>query len=388
MHSSHIISDLGTICLAPYRNGDRSISLGHVQWSELVKAAHTHRVIPMLYEGLKSLRETHEIPGDFMLYLKAESKKIFVKNLRVRSELAVLSELLSGNDIDHVFYKGVVVVEMFYQRGGLREFNDNDILIKYDDLPRVRALLEDKGYEPITPLNEVGEKKILKFEKELSLVKRNGEKILQEADVHWMLLRPSFGMPITYDRLRPDMIEMKVGSADVRTVTAECSFVILCIHHGVNEGWSKIKYLLDIHMAIEYINASGSWQEVKASAERLGVLRVVHTSVLLAKRYLDTAVPEYVIDEALCDTGAQKISNAHTFDKDESHWGELKRKMALKSHGSKLGLVFHHFVELASPNYADQEFIALPNPGKLFWLYYLVKPVRILAKGENKNKFN
>ncbi|RLD20598.1 MAG: hypothetical protein DRI69_05905 [Bacteroidetes bacterium] len=388
MSSSDTISVLGKICLIPYSNSGSSISVGSIEWKELVRAAHAHSVIPMLYDGLKGLSAQHEVPYEFMEYLKVESKKIFVKNLRVRSELIALSELLSNNDIDHVFYKGVVVVEMFYQRSGLREFNDNDILIKYDDLPRIRALFQDRGYEPITPLNEIGEKKILKFEKELSLVKRKDGKILHEADVHWMLLRPSFGMPIAYDELRPDMIEMKVGSTDVNTVTAECSFVILCIHHGVNEGWSKIKYLLDIHMAVEHISASGGWKDVKACAERLGVLRVVHASLLIAKRYLDTAIPEEIMSEALSDRSAQEICDAHTFVKDESHWGELKRKITLRNRGSKLGLVFHHLLELASPNYADQEFVRLPNPGKMFWLYYLIKPIRILSKGENRNKFN
>ena len=376
------------MCLAPHDKADSSISMGSIDWKGLISAAHTHSVIPMLYEGLKCTKDQLEIPAEYMEYLKAESKKIFVKNLRVRSELEAISELLNGNNIDHLFYKGVVVVEMFYQQTGLRAYHDNDILIKYEDLPNVRDLLQEAGYAPITPLNEIGEKKIMKFEKELSLVKRMNGKISHEADVHWMLLRPSFKIPIRYEELRHEISNIKIGATDVRTVTPECSFVILCIHHGVNEGWSKIKYLLDLHMAMQYMNASGSWESVMANAKRLGVRRVVHTSLLIAKRYLNTAIPEQVINEALSDESAQKICDEHIFVKDESHWGELKRKIALRNRGSKLGLIINHFMELASPNYADQEFVQLPNPGRMFWLYYVIKPLRILSKGENRNKFN
>jgi len=382
-----MISDLCKICLAPYSRAENEVEVDHIDWKLLVREGHAHNVIPMLFAGLNSLNDKQSVPPVFLKYIREEAKKIFAKNLRLQSELLSLAELLNKENINYIVYKGVMISKLFYQQIGLREFNDNDILINQQDLPVVRDLLLQRGYEPIIPLNEIGEKKILKFEKEFCFVKRKDGEILQEIDVHWMLLRPSFAMPITYARLMPDISILKVGESEVSTLSPECSFVILCIHHGVNEGWSKVKYLLDIHLAIEFINSADSWSEVMTIAQKLDVLRVVHTSLLITKRYLNSDIPDQILNKALNDPKAIELCEQHEFVKNESHWHVLKRKIALRDHTSKFRLVFNHFAELASPNYADQEFIKLPKPDKMFWMYYLIKPVRILLRGEKKSKF-
>lgn len=187
-----------------------------------------------------------------------------------------------------------------------------------------------------------------------------------------MLLRPSFGMSITYKKLKLEECDLNIDDTNIKTVSPACSFVLLCVHHGVNEGWSKVKYLLDIHMAIEYVNAAGSWEHVMSIADRLGVLRVVHCSLLMVNRYLKSAIPEQFLNAALADASAKKLSDENDFLIEVSHWTELKRKLALNNRASSVGLVFNHFMELASPTYADQEFVRLPDPGKLFWMYYFI----------------
>ncbi len=112
-------------------------------WEAALKTAKKHQIIPMLYYGIKNSDITP--PVDVMQTLERSTlENIFVS----QNQLFALNELYKAfdeNKIDYLPLKGSVL-KYIYPKPELRPMGDADILIKEEQYPTIKKLMQDMDY--------------------------------------------------------------------------------------------------------------------------------------------------------------------------------------------------------------------------------------------------
>lgn len=62
--------------------------------------------------------------------------------------------MLTENQIEYVLLKGISLSKHIYNDMGLRDFNDNDILVHPNDIEKAKNLIISLGYEQGEPMND------------------------------------------------------------------------------------------------------------------------------------------------------------------------------------------------------------------------------------------
>ena len=109
----------------------------------------TQRVWALLGGALRSLWGAHG-KTDYTRQWDAEvvrrEPRTLARNLFLHSHLAAFLGACADADVPVIVLKGAALAETVYPRLGLREFRDLDILVRADDAPRAREVLERLGY--------------------------------------------------------------------------------------------------------------------------------------------------------------------------------------------------------------------------------------------------
>ncbi len=115
-----------------------------IEWKRFYQLSTAHRIRPVVYKvffifkeiiGNENLEEFR----NYCMYLNAFA-------LNNKRELYRIVELLRQNNITVKPYKGIDFSENFYESAGSREFSDNDLIIKEQDIDKIIFLMRKEGY--------------------------------------------------------------------------------------------------------------------------------------------------------------------------------------------------------------------------------------------------
>ncbi len=120
------------------------IQHNHLNWNDVYQLSKTHRIRPIIYQELAQVKnligsENLEEFRKYAFYFNAVA-------LNNKKELDRILSLLKEHNISAHPFKGIAFAENIYGKIGLREFSDNDIIIRETDIPQVIALMTEEGY--------------------------------------------------------------------------------------------------------------------------------------------------------------------------------------------------------------------------------------------------
>ena len=125
----------------PAKNND-------IFWDKFVQIGSSHYVIPAIYYKLKQRDYLRLLNDELVSYLEEIYSQNLKRNLELVKEVNEISNTLKSNNIDHVFLKGAALVSSIYKDSlGIRMLGDIDILIKKNQMQKVRFLMENYGYK-------------------------------------------------------------------------------------------------------------------------------------------------------------------------------------------------------------------------------------------------
>lgn len=128
----------------------RTLLRTRMDWYRVLGLLAAHRTAGVAWANIldHAIEERRELaPSYFLKGLEIVYKG---QELSAREQLrhtAALQRTLADEGIGSVLLKGAAVAGMAYARMGMRQFNDNDLLVRADDLASARKLLEKLGYE-------------------------------------------------------------------------------------------------------------------------------------------------------------------------------------------------------------------------------------------------
>jgi hypothetical protein len=115
-------------------------------WQSFIKLINDHGIIALAAYNIKEADLSNEIPADAMAYLNRGYMQSVMRNAWLTERWKEVNGLLNSSGIKHILLKGMALEHTVYGSRGLRQMNDNDILIKENESVQAWNLLIANGF--------------------------------------------------------------------------------------------------------------------------------------------------------------------------------------------------------------------------------------------------
>ncbi len=129
-------------------------------WHKLVELINAHGIIALAAYNIKQAGLETKIPAEIIAILENGYLQSVVRNTWLTEHWKEVNTILSDAGIKHVLLKGMALEHTIYGSRGLRQMNDNDILLKREDCLKAWYLLQKNGFKH-GPIKSALHKKIL-----------------------------------------------------------------------------------------------------------------------------------------------------------------------------------------------------------------------------------
>lgn len=350
-------------------------------WERVFSFAKEQGVLFFVYRQLKAVREQGPaVPDGFLEKLKQLYLENSTRNLWLAGRLVQIVELLKAAGVCAVPFKGPVQAEVLYGDIGVRYFTDLDILVRPEDAVKARDVLVENGFVQDTRVPEGQLDTYLRLENFFELRDSAGS---VRVDLHWELtgryLLSAISMGDVADRLETAAI----ANGEVASLGGEDRLIYLCVHSS-SHGWGSLEGIC----AVAEIVRAGKifdWRRVEERAVRLKCRKMMYFGLALARDLMGVVLPAEV----------EARVNKAWFVRYLERQVVKKIFMGQTPYAERLSWRFSTFHVLVRDHYFDgvryglriffrptvREWIDRPLPDNLLFLYYVLRPLRIVAGG-------
>ena len=354
----------------------RKLAALRLDWDYLLAEAARNSLRPLLARHLSACAGDLAPPQQLKLLADA-ARTNTGRCLILTAELIQLMERFHEAGISAVPYKGPVIAVQAYEDLTLREFEDLDVIVRQQDMPRANEIVTGLGYRPKFPW-------VLSVGAGSALVP--GEYQYRDLSRRMVLELHTEGtlrhFPVTpdLDDLSRCLAPVYLSGHEIRTFAPEDALVMLCIH-GSKDFWERISWIADI---AELIRACPrlDWNAVCGRADSWKAQRILYLGLALASEILDARLPDDIGARVREDRVAAELASEVTqrvLRRDQVGFGSagrfsFRRRMI---NGTFAG--WRYAIRLAiAPAEEDWEMVRLPGP--LAPLYVALRPLRLLRK--------
>ncbi|NJL83122.1 MAG: nucleotidyltransferase family protein [Chloroflexaceae bacterium] len=340
----------------------------------MIATAASHDIAPLLYQSLNTTCATC-VPPHYLAELRNLFLENAIRNLALTQELWRLLELLEKHRIPVIPYKGTRLAERLYGNCALRPSCDIDLIVPKDQVLAVRSLLMANGYERGQRFTWAQEQELLKFGKAITFRPVDGRQA--SLDLHWHVASPHYPMPLSIEGFWERLESVCWRGQAIAQFPCEDLLLLLCLH-GIQHQWQCLKWICDLHQLLQ-VYPQLQWESLWQRADALGIKRIVLVGLLLTRHLLETELPDAVLSQAaqdpLAQTRAATIGD-RLFAEERS--GLVERWIdTMSGLGGNLPEKLRYVLpKIFFLNGGDLAFLSLPR--SLFFLYYLLRPIRIL----------
>lgn len=351
----------------------------NIDWDYLIRTARSHGVMPLLYSSLNGTCP-EAVPNAYSAQLRDYFYTNARRNLFLTGELLKLLNLFEAHGIRAIPYKGPVLAASAYNNFSLRQFCDLDILIHKQDILKTNNLLISQGYQLKLQLNW-----------ECHYVHQDSR---VNVDLHWAITQRERPFRLDFNRLWSRLEPVSLAGAKVLNLQPEDLLLILCVQ-ATKDCWQwneQLAKVCDIAEAIR-VHQGMDWDRLVKQAGKLGSQRMLFLGLLLARDLLGTALPKEILQrmqadevvKALAEQVCERFFHADYRSRADSRppkYIDIEKNLFSFRVRERLRdrvPYFLHLVNVAiSPTPEDRAF--LPLPAFLWFLYYLVRPIRAVGK--------
>jgi len=218
---------------------------GVKDWDRYLKLVNEHGIIALEAYNLRELGLADLVPGPVMKTLDNARMQALIRNSWLVKRWKEVNEILSAYNIRHVLIKGMALEYTVYGGRGLRQMNDNDILVKKDDALRSWSILQEYGFVPQMLKSPLHRKIITETGKHLPTLAKDGYAI----EIHHRLFsdtKRNERLPEEIDKARQIMI---AGTrAFILNKETHVDYLISHNQYHMTAGGSQLRLFLDIEL--------------------------------------------------------------------------------------------------------------------------------------------
>jgi hypothetical protein len=341
----------------------RTLLQQDIDWAYLMQTAVKQGIMPLLYQSLNTTCP-EAVPKANLAQLRNYFHTNAQRNLFLTKELLKLLTLFESHSIPAIPFKGPVLAVSAYGNLSLRRISDLDILVREQDYHKAKKLLLDQGHRMVKNRGHEAfylQAQMWHEEKDVSV------------DLHYGIQPKHLQLnsEIFLENLQP----LSFVGTRIQTFSPETHLLILCIE-GKKEGWNQFSRLCDVAALINSYPQM-NWESLTEQARRLKIKRILDFGLVLANTLLKAPVPASVLSSVkqaplikwlITQLGKNLFSSP----------GSQRHPFYLWATALYQGELHRLLLYWLIPNEADLGF--LPLPRTLHFLYYLIRPVRLVGK--------
>ena len=354
----------------------RELAALPLDWDFLFAEATRNSLRPLLARHLSACA-AEIVPPQQLKRLGDAVRANTARCLILTAELIQVMDRFRDAGISAVPYKGPVAAVQAHEDITLREFEDLDIIVQQQKMPRVNEVITSLGYRPKFPwiLSPGAGSALVPGEYQYRDPSRR-----MVLEIHTECTLRHFPIPPDLDDLSRRLVSVFLSGHEIRTFAPEDTLLMLCIH-GSKDFWERISWIADI---AELIRACPKldWNAVSHRADSWQARRILHLGLALASEMLDARLPDEIGARVKQDGVAAALAaevSQRLLRRDQSAFGaagrfSFRRRMA---DGALAG--WRYSIRLAvAPAEEDWQMARLP--GLLAPLYVALRPLRLLRK--------
>jgi len=346
-------------------------------WENLLSTAQRHGLLPFLYRQLK-VAGSESVPDEVLSRLRDLFFNNAARNLLLTEELHKILALFEAQGIESLPYKGPALALQLYGDTGFRQFDDLDLIVRRRDIKAASTLLLSAGYQtPYAICKSAREAAYLESQRQQLFVSKGGRVCLE---IHWGFapksLVPALDAEHFWDRLEPFSLER----TQTRSLAPEDLLIVLSVHGG-KHLWERLSWICDVAELVAS-HTGLDWDGVIREASTLGVRRMLLLGLFLAKDLLQIDLPEAIVlkieDDRIIPTLARQVKLNLLTDGVSATKPTSSILFNYRIRERRLDGARHCYHITARPTPA--EWASLDLPDTLSFLYYLVRPFRMIRK--------
>lgn len=352
-------------------------------WERVLELSRRHGVTPLLNRGVRELERADtvvDVPDRIRAMLTERTRSTAMRDVRLATELHELLGALEEGGVRALPFKGPVLEAFAYGEVGMRAYRDLDVLVPREDLTDAVDVLEARGYE-WTDAPRLDDSPVLGGPLTIPLVP---EYELRRDRTH---VEVRCGVGDAAQPFDPDVKTLwdrreavTVAGSDVPAL-APMDRLRMLAFHGTKHKWHLLKWTCDFAAALAATDPD--WQRVIEEARRRDSDRRLLIAVALVDRLFGTISPEPLRERVASDPRADRLAAAAVEELCSETAGRPERSdllayttRATDSLGDAVRTVLFH--SRLHPGLT--EYRALPLPGRLHPMYYLLLPLRHLVE--------
>ena len=343
-------------------------------WQKLLRLADHHGVSSLLLHKLSGLGVN--VPANVLAELARKYEINVRKSLFLARELFRILDCAQKLGIELIPYKGLVLSETYYGDMAARHSGDLDLFVRKNDVMRLKEPLSELGYAPRVAISKNAERDYLAYGYECTFDSPAGKNLLE---LQWALQPRFYAVDYDMEGLFSRAINVAVAGRNVKTPSPEDLMLVLSLH-AAKHVWGSLIWLCDIERLLRKENVNWDW--VRAEAGRLGIVRIVHITLILAGRLVGAEIPKSIEKETAQDRAAETFADQIANDIGaQTSYGEeqlsyFQLMMRLRERRADR---WRFFWRLAlTPGPGEWGAVHLPKP--LFPLYRAVRLARLAAR--------
>ena len=344
-----------------------------IDWDFLIRTAHYHRVLPLLYQTLSRIAPD-SVPERAMTNLRKRFQANAQRNLFLSAELLQVLDLFEKHHIRAIPYKGPILSAALYGDVSLRQFSDLDVIVTAGDVAKAKTLLISRGYRPEKEISGEELRSVIQTGKDLTL-RRDGAITLE---LHWGITTTPDPIDISPDFLWKNVRTFSIAGRIVSIHAPEDLLLILCVHGGKHR-WEYLVWLCDVAELIRSYPAL-NWTQSIETASNFRARRILLLGLFLARDSFGAELPESINsaidrDHVLNELGDQVKASLAGQVSPALQLGENQRYyMKLREHRRDRFLVAWKQVKYYL-GLTERDKEILPESSPL--LLYVVRPFRL-----------
>ncbi|MFC1488540.1 nucleotidyltransferase family protein [Thermodesulfobacteriota bacterium] len=357
----------------------KNIDQKKVDWDHLIQMSFDRRVMPLLYRNL--IRSgSNRVPDEFMEKLRHRYLSNATENIYLTGELLKVLELLEGQNILALPFKGPVLAQYLYGDISLRQFSDLDLLIHRKDIIKTRELLLANGYQDSMNLDD---RQFMAFARIYTQNVFMSHDYRVNLELHWEMSNRYISNDFDIKKLNGCLETIDFSGKKVKNLQVNELLFYLCLH-GTKHHWETLEM---IYCVAELIRSHPKidWDRVICLGTHMRSERTLFLGLFLAHDLYGVDLPYKILnkiaDDSMIYIIAKKVYN-DLFRKDEIP-AELSIKfrnflyhMNVRNRFSEK--IWFCVEKLIRPKVAD--WVVFPLPATLSFLHYLLRPIRLAYK--------
>ena len=358
-----------------------------LDWELLDQWAAYHRIRPLLYKSLRQYGQSPTLPPSIEQRWRNRYRSTAMSNLALSGQLMQMQQLLAGENIEPIPFKGVYLAANVYGDLGLRPCVDLDVFVHKDDIPTIYSIYSQRGYENPYRINPETDQWYMDRYFDLSMDLNEGENRIFHLEFHWRLARKGLCMNIDRTYLEPFTRYETVQGIRMKVLRPELNLLVTAGHHGGKDYWQSLKDLFDIAIIIKE-TPDFDWNLFFREARRFGLYFLCLNGINIARELFRVSLPEAVIEKLSHpkvkrlteDRMAflQEIPQVARFPVFRSLVESWKYQIKARDKWTQRVRVFFYYFHVFQPTIEDLKASSLPRP---FWSFlYLTKPFKMISK--------